>query len=305
MDSAKPLINIIQAGAYGWVWGRLTSALKRHLDANVLVSIGEILEADKIITLCPEYKKFIRRESAKKTTCIVHHFEPSYGRTLDNRMQYLAAAQNVVTMNGNVAMLLNGRGIETNIIGYGLDEGRWVANKQPEKRVIGVCGRNYPTGRKNPKGIIEVAKSVAEEAREHVKFVLCGLGWGNVASSINSIDGVSAELFPSDEYDRYQEFYDSISCLLVASSIEGGPYPAIEALDCGRPVVGTPVGFVPELAIECGDFVRTFRHGDYDTAAKLLLSAPRDHEACKASIQHRSWRNECAKWAKLLEVGLK
>ena len=43
------------------------------------------------------------------------------------------------------------------------------------------------------------------------------------------------------------DFYRANHVLLCASSHEGGPMPIVEALACGRPVVTTEVGIVPEI----------------------------------------------------------
>ncbi len=41
---------------------------------------------------------------------------------------------------------------------------------------------------------------------------------------------------------RELEFFESISCYVVAADDESGPLPPIEALCCGRPVVTNPIG---------------------------------------------------------------
>lgn len=43
------------------------------------------------------------------------------------------------------------------------------------------------------------------------------------------------------------EFYRANHILICSSKTEGGPLPVIEALACGRPVVSTSVGIVPEV----------------------------------------------------------
>ncbi|MDA8839631.1 glycosyltransferase family 4 protein [Candidatus Poseidonia alphae] len=43
------------------------------------------------------------------------------------------------------------------------------------------------------------------------------------------------------------DFYRANHVLLCASSHEGGPMPIVEALACGRPVITTEVGIVPEI----------------------------------------------------------
>jgi glycosyltransferase involved in cell wall biosynthesis len=47
--------------------------------------------------------------------------------------------------------------------------------------------------------------------------------------------------------DRIPLFMNAADCLLLTSSVEGSPNAVKEALMCNLPVVGTPVGDVPEL----------------------------------------------------------
>ena len=46
---------------------------------------------------------------------------------------------------------------------------------------------------------------------------------------------------------KMPEFYRGIAFLACASVAEGTPNPVLEAMACGRPVLSTPVGIVPEL----------------------------------------------------------
>jgi len=304
--SERTIVNVVQLGGYRWVWGRLTDALHKHLDAQVLVSSGQIVEADKYISMCPEYMAAIDPANHKDTVCLVHHFEQAYNRTIDKRMCYIKQAGSVVTMNGEVARLLNSRGIECDIIGYGIDPTLWTPTIQSHNPVIGVCGRNYDTGRKNPNGIVEVAKRVAQKAPNGAKFLFCGREWTGVVNQINDIDGISASNFEhQDDYSKYDQFYREISTLLSCSWVEGGPYPALEALASGRKVVSTPVGFMPELQSECGDYVRLFEQGNFNKAADDVLEPASDPFMCARSIHHRYWRTECDKWSKILGLGQK
>jgi glycosyltransferase involved in cell wall biosynthesis len=43
------------------------------------------------------------------------------------------------------------------------------------------------------------------------------------------------------------DFYRSNHVLICASQHEGGPLPIVESLACGRPVITTSVGIVPEI----------------------------------------------------------
>lgn len=48
-------------------------------------------------------------------------------------------------------------------------------------------------------------------------------------------------------YEQMRDFYSQGTVLAIASRVEGGPRTLLEALACGRPVVATRCGLVPEL----------------------------------------------------------
>ncbi len=50
-------------------------------------------------------------------------------------------------------------------------------------------------------------------------------------------------------YDRMPDFYNSIEVYVCASLSEGTPNPCLEAAACGRPVLTTPVGNMPEFIL--------------------------------------------------------
>ena len=48
-------------------------------------------------------------------------------------------------------------------------------------------------------------------------------------------------------YDKMPEWYNGINCLICTSLYEGCPLPVLEAASCGKAIVSTKVGIVPEL----------------------------------------------------------
>lgn len=90
-----------------------------------------------------------------------------------------------------------------------------------------------------------------------VQLRIMGKGWDNLLpiAARRQIDMVIDD---SEDYTKYQEFYDSIDYLLVPSLWEGGPMGMQEAMACGIPVITSNVGFVgseinPERVFEAGD----------------------------------------------------
>lgn len=54
--------------------------------------------------------------------------------------------------------------------------------------------------------------------------------------------------------EKMAKFYNSIGTLICYSESEGTPNPVLEAAMCGRPIISTNVGNVPELMSEIVDF---------------------------------------------------
>lgn len=112
------------------------------------------------------------------------------------------------------------------------------ANAFKENREVFISGD--AKGRKNPYKIIELINACPD-----MKFVICGRFWGNlIKGSKLRFDNVSL-------YDFNLELNAALirqaSVFLTLSYQEGGPFPVLEALASGTPVVATPVGWVPEL----------------------------------------------------------
>jgi glycosyltransferase involved in cell wall biosynthesis len=50
--------------------------------------------------------------------------------------------------------------------------------------------------------------------------------------------------------DQIGNFYRDNHVLICSSLHEGGPLPVIESLACGRPVITTNVGVIPEVVVD-------------------------------------------------------
>lgn len=76
------------------------------------------------------------------------------------------------------------------------------------------------------------------------------------------------------------EFYRSNHALICSSRTEGGPMPVIEALACGRPVITTSVGIVPEVVVHGtnGLVYERSRQG-LKSAIEGLLASPESFQA--------------------------
>jgi len=123
-------------------------------------------------------------------------------------------------------------------------------DKQFKPRIrLGLVGRTYPSGRK---GEFLVDNLLAdEELNDKFEIVAWGEGWP-----------VESEDIPFEELG---DFYRSLDYVLVTSLIEGNPMCVQEGLASGVPVIGPPIGVLPEVPhIE-------YDTGDWESLKTVLL----------------------------------
>jgi glycosyltransferase involved in cell wall biosynthesis len=114
----------------------------------------------------------------------------------------------------------------------------------PREDLRGLIQYIYVTGdakgRKNPEKIVDLI-----EASPELHFVINGRFWLDYLRKAK-IHPRNCEVLEF-EPNKNPELMRNASCFLSLSLHEGGPYPVLEALASGTPVVATPTGWNPEL----------------------------------------------------------
>ena len=95
--------------------------------------------------------------------------------------------------------------------------------------------------RKNPNMIIEVIRTMTD-----VKFVIHGRGWQEYLTNqrIDDLENLKVIQF---EITNNPQLVREASAYLSLSELEGGPFPTLESLASGTPVVVTDTGWNKEL----------------------------------------------------------
>ena len=145
-------------------------------------------------------------------------------------------------------------------------------------------------------------------------------GWvGNKTRKVKRYDelkGVIKSLGPSYEFKtvgntenlnrkQMSDFYNSIGTIICFSESEGTPNPVLEAAMCGRAIISTNVGNVPELTAGVNNFYTIKSHNDlknqiikYKNINNLnLLSNNIENNA----INNWTWKIQSKRFIKLFE----
>ncbi len=95
-------------------------------------------------------------------------------------------------------------------------------------------------GRKNPQKIFEVISSNPD-----LNFIICGRNWKNLERNIESkLPNLKILEFSMKLNAKLMR---TASTFMTLSLQESGPFPVLEALASGTPVLATPVGWIPEV----------------------------------------------------------
>jgi len=148
----------------------------------------------------------------------------------------------ILVMNRSDAIFLANLGVKSNRIKitYGAINREIFFPSQiytPNRKVL-VTGD--AKGRKNPERIIETINENPD-----IFFDICGRYWEEqiLKNSIRN-DNYTIHEF---NIEKTSQLMRSSSAFLTLSRMEGGPFPILEALSSGTPVVSTPVGWAPEI----------------------------------------------------------
>ncbi len=103
-------------------------------------------------------------------------------------------------------------------------------------------------------------------------------------------------------------FYQTVDCVIIASTEEGAGLPALEAAAAGRLVISTPVGHWPELAKNAGGIEVPVEEQAFKKAVIKILKDYQSNpiafaKKCKDIQKHAAsydWSNVADSWAKLL-----
>jgi len=314
----------------GWAWHGLACGIRRWAPAGFEVTISSekkrprsrrrLASFDAVLwfswTTCPmEIKSACRR----LWTVIDHHggmyennpdarWTPDVAatatRNLGKARRRLPQFSGVVAKNPMLLEFTRGLNDHTVYLPAGVDVDHWQpapVSTQPPLRVAW-CGQKDPANAwHSTKGYMQVFRPLLErlEGRPEIVFHTNTASYRNGALTADEMVG----------------WYHGADVFLCTSSTEGAPLPAFEAAACGRPVVSTNVGTVPELVTDgqTGFLLGTFANREeasrvVDRAEERLLELAADRrllESMSQAIRRKietdfNWKHLAGDWLEAL-----
>lgn len=181
-------------------------------------------------------------------TCSVHHMPHKYLESYTSMLRSWAPRR-IVVSEPFVARQLGQCGMyNVDIIPYTIEWDRYPLLPLPKEFAVGYLGCDYNLKR---------FKSI-EQACDIANVECNGIG----RETLNEEEGYI-------EDSKILDLYKRISCYAVASFDDGGPLPPQEALLCGRPVVSTRVGMMPQVIREGNTGI--FHNGSPSDMARSII----------------------------------
>lgn len=171
-------------------------------------------------------------------------------------------------------------GLPTTVIYNGVDTARLGRSRardavrsgfgfRPDDFVLAYIGRFSPE--KRPHVVIDAV------ARLPDRFKALLVGWGGLQREL--MDRANAAIPGRYAFTTAREYlgdvYQAADAVVLASGQEGFPLVLLEAMFCGRPLIVTPVGCVPEVIVDrVNGLVVSGDPGSVAAAAELLAARP-------------------------------
>jgi len=199
-------------------------------------------------------------EGARRVLCVSRRNQAALERAMGRRLKNIWRAVNAVT-------------------GEFLEDAAAVSKMHPI-RVEGTA-RLLNLARFDPtfKGQHVLLEALSDPRWENRDWRLTLQGWGDFTSLLHRL--INFYGLPTDRV-QLCKYTSNVLPIIVGSDLlvmpslsEGTPFAMVEAMACGRPAVGTPVGGIPELIIEgeTGWLARSTEVGDVADALERAWAA--------------------------------
>lgn len=178
-------------------------------------------------------------------------------------------------------------------------------NLDASKRYILYVGRLS-----DEKGTIPLLKAMGllhkEKLDPNVKLLLVGMGelYDECLALVNQLDLKDRVIFMKERpYAEISDWMGACTLLCLPSYREGCPNVVLEALACGRPVIASRVGSVPEVLNDSNGFMaEPGNERSLADALKKGLETKWNAETIRASVQSFTWENMAKRYKTIFDA---
>jgi glycosyltransferase involved in cell wall biosynthesis len=204
------------------------------------VSAGDLIVNQNTLLYIVE-NNLLKHDDLKSLRCLFTH-AAEISLKQGNLIQILLKLNKILVLNESDKVLLISYGIPTKsivVVYGGIDRNRYYPSLGlPRKKFVLITGD--AKSRKNPEKIVQLVTACST-----INFVICGRYWAKYLKSRNIyLPNLKVLNYESKLNEKLMR---DASVFITLSHQEGGPYPVLEALASGTPVISTPVGWSPEI----------------------------------------------------------
>ena len=162
---------------------------------------------------------------------------------------------------------------------------------------------------KQDKGVMELLNGFAKISNLHPKIELIYAGNGPMLHSLqdkaNELEIASKVRFLGNiSHNEVPQWLHNCTALALPSYHEGVPNVLLEAMSCGKPIIATRVGGIPEIINQniCGELIDTKSSQAVSDAINNILENTWDKEKIQQHSQQFSWSINKVQLLNFLEI---
>ncbi|GLX78197.1 glycosyl transferase family 1 [Thalassotalea insulae] len=241
-----------------------------------------------------------------------------HGSDIDIQCQHQARAQQVVKMSKTAKGILSvSQALATKMIALGIDKDKIqvIYNGVNHEKFTQPTAAPYSNdyllfigNLKYDKGVMELLNGFNKVHQTHPKLHLVFAGNGVMKNQImalckqyNISDKVT--LLGAINHDEIPQWLNHCTALALPSYHEGVPNVLLEAMACGKPVIATKVGGIPEIINEsiCGKLIEKENDLAVADAINFILANHWNKCAIQKHSQQFSWQKNKTQLIELIE----
>ncbi len=282
----------------------LTSFIKYLSDYNKndihITSVEAISEASVYHYHRPHLEKKLKPNSV----VTVHHdlLESDPWLSLHKFLKVYKDASQIVCLNSVQKEILDNNDIKNScVIPHGYNDDIFLPELKKirvnDKLTLSLISKRYGRRVKGEAYFHEIIKRLDQELFD---FILVGEGRSEEYQLLNDY-GFDVKVFEDLPYRVFGSLYQNVDILLVLSAFEGGPANIPEAITSATPIVGFPVGMIPDYITDMENGIILTGNVDIDSRKLTDLATNKEeYEQLKKSAENK--RHLAKTWLSVAEM---